>query len=119
MVVVPGRRGVASVLIQDGFAEVLTRRGISVFGERRRSLRLPLISDVGNLRLFAGSPDLEVHTSAAAETAPLLGLVAINAAPGAMAGTLRKLLPELALRDMSRNKNPTGEAPCVANERKQ
>jgi hypothetical protein len=30
------RLGVASVLIQDGFAEVLTRRGISVFGERRR-----------------------------------------------------------------------------------
>ena len=62
-------------------AEVLTRRGISAFGERRRSLRLPLISDVGNLRLFAGSPDLEVHTSAAAETALLLGLVAIIAAP--------------------------------------
>src|SRR5437763_15273169 len=43
--------------------------------------RLPLISDVGNLRLLEGSPDLEVHTSAAAETALLLGLVTINAAP--------------------------------------
>src|SRR6202171_578994 len=75
------RLGVASVLIQDGFAEVLTKRGISVFGERRLSLRLLLISDVGNLRLFEGSPDLEVHTSAAAETALLLGLVAIIAAP--------------------------------------
>ena len=40
-----------------------------------------LISDVGNLRLFEGSPDLEVHTSAAAETALLVGLVAIIAAP--------------------------------------
>jgi hypothetical protein len=43
--------------------------------------RLPLISDVGNLRLFEGSSDLEVPTSAAAETALLLGLVAIIAAP--------------------------------------
>ena len=30
-----------------------------------------------------------------------------------------KLLPELALCDTSRSKNATGEAPYVANERKQ
>ena len=47
--------------------------------ERPHDLKLTVPSE--NLRLFAGSPDLEVHTSAAAETALLVGLVAINAAP--------------------------------------
>ena len=37
--------------------------------------------DGGFQALFEGSPDLDVHTSAAAETALLLGLVALCAAP--------------------------------------
>jgi hypothetical protein len=45
--------------------------------------------DDGSLRaLFEASPDLEVHTSAAAETAFLLGLVALIAAPFSMMHTV-------------------------------
>jgi len=60
----------------------IRRHGVSVARRRvHRRIRLLLISDVGNLRLFEASPDLEIHTSAAAEAALLLGLVAIIAAP--------------------------------------
>jgi hypothetical protein len=45
-------------------------------------------NDAGLSELFAGSPDLQVHTSAAAEAGLLLGLFALLAAPFSLMQTL-------------------------------